>query len=166
MGSPYVMDYRGSFSLPAPPGDVWSAIGQVDQFEQWWVWLSEFRLEAPPLGRGAVLHGVVSPPLPYRMRLRIELETWDPPRLIEARVGGDLRGQARIVLEPGTGGTVAGVEWSLEMMQLPMRLAARVGKPLLRWGHDRVVEITVAGFVRRLAGRSAASEPGLDPGSE
>jgi hypothetical protein len=37
------------------------------------------------------------------------------------------------------------------MMQRPMRLAARVAYPLLRWGHDRVVEATVAGFRRQLA---------------
>jgi hypothetical protein len=31
-----------------------------------------------------------------------------------------------------------------------MRLASRFGHPLLKWGHDRVVESTVAGFRRRL----------------
>jgi hypothetical protein len=31
-----------------------------------------------------------------------------------------------------------------------MRLASRVGRPLLQWGHDRVVEMTVAGFRRRI----------------
>ena len=36
------------------------------------------------------------------------------------------------------------------MMQRPMRLASRVARPLLQWGHDRVVELTVAGFRRRL----------------
>ena len=36
--------------------------------------------------------------------------------------------------------------WSIEMMQRPMRLAARIALPLLRWGHDRVVEATVDGF--------------------
>ena len=36
------------------------------------------------------------------------------------------------------------------MMQRPMRLAARVAHPVLRWGHDRVVEMTVNGFRRHL----------------
>jgi hypothetical protein len=31
-----------------------------------------------------------------------------------------------------------------------MRLASRVGRPVLQWGHDRVVEMTVAGFRRRI----------------
>jgi hypothetical protein len=33
-----------------------------------------------------------------------------------------------------------------------MRLANRVAHPVLQWGHDRVVEITVAGFRRRIEG--------------
>jgi hypothetical protein len=36
------------------------------------------------------------------------------------------------------------------MMQRPMRVAARVAPPVLRWGHDRVVDATVAGFRRHL----------------
>jgi hypothetical protein len=43
------------------------------------------------------------------------------------------------------------VAWTVEMMQRPMRLADRMAHPLLQWGHDRVVEITVAGFRRRLS---------------
>jgi hypothetical protein len=42
------------------------------------------------------------------------------------------------------------VAWTVEMKQRPMRLASRFGRPLLQWGHDRVVEMTVAGFRRRL----------------
>ncbi len=36
------------------------------------------------------------------------------------------------------------------MMQRPMRLADRVAHPLLQWGHDRVVDVTVTGFRRHL----------------
>jgi hypothetical protein len=32
-----------------------------------------------------------------------------------------------------------------------MRIAARVAPPVMRWGHDRVVEATVAGLRRHLA---------------
>ena len=43
------------------------------------------------------------------------------------------------------------------MMQRPMRMAARVAHPLLRFGHDRVVEATVAGYRRHLAQDQAIS---------
>jgi hypothetical protein len=36
------------------------------------------------------------------------------------------------------------------MMPRAMRVAARLGSPLLRWGHDRVVEMTVARFRSQL----------------
>ena len=65
------------------------------------------------------------------------------------RGGPHRRGGAR-VCRPREGGTWAEVWWHVEMLQPAMRLASRFGHPLLQWGHDRVVEITVAGFRRRL----------------
>ena len=145
-----VIDYRGVFSFPVPPDELWVAIERVDRFEGWWSWLSEFRIEGDGLQTGSVLRGVVAPPLPYRMRLRVELTDCERPTRIEADVHGDLEGQARVLLEPEDDGTRVQVTWTIEMMQRPMRLAARVAHPLLRWGHDRVVEATVNGFRRHL----------------
>lgn len=152
-GSPYVVEYEGRFSLPAPPDEIWTAVERFDRFESWWGWLGELRVEGPGLVAGSVLHGVVAPPLPYRMRLRVVLLDCDPPRRIDASVEGDLVGHARIVLDPEGAGTRASVAWTIEMMQRPMRMAARVASPLLRWGHDRVVDATVAGFRRHLRSR-------------
>lgn len=148
--SPYVIDYREAFHFPAAPERVWSVIERVDGFERWWGWLSEFRLEGGALRPGAVLHGVVSPPVPYRMRVRVEVEDCEPPFLIDAAVHGDLEGRAGILLRGQGGGTVVDAAWTIEMMQRPMRIAARVAHPFLRWGHDRVVEATVRGFRRQL----------------
>ena len=151
MTSPYVIDYHGTFELPAPPGDIWATVEDMDRYESWWGWLREFRIQGGGLVTGAVLHGVIVPPLPYRMRLRVELLECIPARRVDARVHGDLEGSARLLLEPYGGGTRASVEWTIEMMQRRMRLAALVGHPLLRWGHDRVVDATVVGFRRHLA---------------
>jgi len=52
------------------------------------------------------------------------------------------------------------VTWSIEMMQRPMRMAARLAHPLMRWGHDRVVETTVAGYRRHLAAEAGQGPPG------
>jgi carbon monoxide dehydrogenase subunit G len=152
-GSPYVVEYEGRFSFPVPPEEVWSAVEHFERFESWWGWLGELRVEGPGLKAGSVLHGVVAPPLPYRMRLRVVLVDCDPPRCIDASVQGDLVGHARLVLEPEGAGTRARVTWTIEMMQRPMRLAARVAPRMLRWGHDRVVDATVAGFRRHLRSR-------------
>ncbi|MGH8973628.1 MAG: SRPBCC family protein [Acidimicrobiia bacterium] len=153
--SPYVLEYEGRFDFAVPPQEVWSAVEHLEHFETWWGWLGEFRVEGDGLTAGSVLHGVVAPPLPYRMRLRVVLVECDPPHRIDAAVAGDLEGRARIVLEPEGAGTRARVAWEIEMMQRPMRVACRMAFPVLRWGHDRVVDATVAGFRRHLRTRAS-----------
>jgi carbon monoxide dehydrogenase subunit G len=145
-----VIEYAGHFIFPVPPGEVWSAIEHFERYEAWWGWLRELRVEGQGLVAGAALHGVVAPPLPYRMRLRVLLVACEPPRLIDASVDGDLVGHARLVLHPEGEGTRVNVTWVIEMMQRPMRVAARVASPVLRWGHDRVVDSTVGSFRRHL----------------
>jgi len=125
-------------------------VGEVEQFEDWWSSLEEFRLEGDTLQKGSVLHGVVAPPLPYRMRIQVEVTECQAARRMEALIHGDLEGEASLDIRPqGTGSSVE-VAWTVEMMQRPMRLADRMAHPLMQWGHDRVVEITVAGFRKRL----------------
>jgi carbon monoxide dehydrogenase subunit G len=146
----YVIDYRASFDFDVPPPVIWQTIEQCDRFENWWAWLKEFRLEGSGLREGSVLHGLVVPPVPYRMRLRVELDNCNAPNSIDATVHGDLEGTAQLKLEPNERGTRAKVSWTIEMTQRPMRLASRFARPLLVWGHDRVVEATVASLRRHL----------------
>jgi hypothetical protein len=149
---PYVIEYQRRFTLPASPERVWSAIGQFDRYEEWWSWLSELRVDGHGLAAGAVLDGTVVPPLPYRMRVRVTLLECIASREIRAAVAGDLRGEARLLLTPSSRGTHADVGWRIEMMQAPMRIVSRFARPLLLWGHDRVVDATVANFSRELEG--------------
>jgi hypothetical protein len=149
--SPYVIDYRGVFDFPTRSEELWAAIERADRFEGWWTWLSDFHLVGNGLRKGSVLHGVVAPPLPYRMRLRIDLLECTRPSRIVAAVHGDLEGPAEMLLaDQGADGSRVSASWTLEMMQRPMRMAARVAHPALRWGHDRVVEATVRGFRHHL----------------
>ncbi len=142
--------YRQAFEFGLTPSEVWASIERVDQFERWWPWLQEFRMEGASLAVGSVLHGMVVPPLPYRMRIRVMLTGCEAPTAIDALIGGDLEGLAQLRMQPHDDGSLIEVAWTVEMMQRPMRLASRFGLPLLQWGHDRVVEMTVAGFRRRL----------------
>jgi hypothetical protein len=145
-----VIDYTGRFSFPVPPHQLWAAIERLDDFERWWGWLSEFEVTGSGLGEGTVLRGTVSPPVPYRIRIEVELHRCIPDQLIDARVRGDLSGNAQLRLQPDGNGTVVDVAWSLQMRERPMRIAARIAYPLLRWGHDRVVDGTVSSFRRQL----------------
>ena len=148
--SPYVVDYDGTFRFPVPVSQLWAQLVQVDRFPSWWSWLREFRVEGSGLESGAVLHGLVAPPLPYRMQVDVVLDECVPEQRIRARVHGDLEGVACLVFEGEQGETVVRASWTIEMMQRPMRLAAKVAYPLLRWGHDRVVEATVDSFRRQV----------------
>lgn len=145
------IDYDDAFWFALPPEQVWAAVERFDRFEAWWGWLREFRVEREGLVDGNVLRGTVVPPLPYRLRVTVRLERCEPPALIEATVDGDLRGRAALSLTPSGEGTDVGVRWSLAMVREPVRTAARVAYPVVRWGHDRVVEMAVAGFSRRVA---------------
>ena len=166
MASPTsVIAYRGRFPFDVSPEVIWASIEHHEQFETWWAWLREFRLEGPGLVDGAVLHGVVSPPLPYTMRIRVVLDHCVAPRRIDATVHGDLEGVARLVLEPAGHGTMAEVSWTIEMKLRTMRLAARVAHPVMRWGHDRVVEATVNGYRRHLAASGESAQAGESPSS-
>lgn len=145
-----MLTYRNSFRFDLAPELVWDRLEQVDRYGDWWPWFSGCRLEGDGLSAGSVLRGTVTPPIPYRMVLRIEFVSCARPYVIEAAVDGDLRGDAELRLHPDSGGTRVEVAWTVEMQQPAMRLAARIGRPILQWGHDRVVEMTAAGFRRQI----------------
>jgi hypothetical protein len=148
--SVYVIEYDGAFEFPVSVADLWATMGRVDQFASWWGWLHDFTVEGRGLERGAVLHGVVTPPVPYRMRLDVLVDECVPTKRISAVVHGDLEGAAQLLFDGNDVESRAHAMWKLEMMQRPMRMAARVAPHVLRWGHDRVVEATVDGFRRHL----------------
>ena len=141
-----VIEYRETHDFTIPPEALWAAIEGVDSFGGWWGWLQEFHLDGDGLRAGSVLHGVVAPPLPYRMRVRVDILGSVPNRSIEAEVHEDLEGVASLEMHPVATGTRVDIGWTVEMMQRPMRLASRFANPLLQWGHDRVVEMTLRGL--------------------
>jgi hypothetical protein len=159
------VDYHQAFWFPVTPDQLWVIAGQFDQFESWWGWLHDFRADERGLTAGNVLHGTVVPPVPYRLQLDVRIQRCDRPRLVNASVGGDLSGPAVLRLEGAGEGTRVAVDWSLEMRSAPLRIAARVAYPLMRWGHDRVVDMAVSGFRRQaLTGAAAARPPRSDDG--
>ncbi|MGE5291385.1 MAG: SRPBCC family protein [Micromonosporaceae bacterium] len=159
------VDYSAAFWFPVTPDRLWAIVERFDLFESWWGWLRDFRADDDALVDGNVLHGTIVPPVPYRLHLKVRLRRCRRPRLIEAAVNGDLSGRAALRLEDAGDGTRVAVAWSLEMRSAPLRVAARVAYPLMRWGHDRVVEMAVSGFRRRaLAVGNAMEEPGPNGG--
>jgi hypothetical protein len=149
--SAYVIEYDATFRFAVPVAELWATMAEFDCFSTWWSWLREFSIEGEGLQRGTVMHGVVAPPVPYRMRLDVVLGECEPERRVTAFVHGDLEGAAQLALDGDDAETLVRAAWTIEMMQRRMRIAARVAPSLLRWGHDRVVDATVDGFRRHLA---------------
>lgn len=157
------VDYSAAFWFLVTPDRLWAIVERFEEFESWWGWLRDFRADEDALVDGNVLHGTVVPPVPCRLHLNVRLRRCRRPRIIDAAVNGDLSGQAALRLEDAGDGTRVVVAWSLEMNSAPLRIAARVAYPLMRWGHDQVVEMAVSGFRRRALAVSTAMEgPGLN----
>lgn len=152
---PPVIAYQRGFDFAVTPAQLWATIEDAETFERRWSWLREFSIEGRPLKTGSVMHGVVVPPVPYRMRVDVELVRCRRPSLIDALVHGDLEGEANLRMRRAGDGTRVEVAWRVEMMQRSMRIASRVAHPLLARAHDAVVETTVAGLRRELAKGSA-----------
>ena len=151
----YVIEYDRTFTFPVSGDELWATMMRLDCYPSWCAWLRDFSVEGVGLEAGSELHGVVVTPLPYRLRLVVALHEAVPARFISAFVHGDLEGTARLTFEELGPPTHVRATWTIEMMQRPMRLAARLGYPLLRWGHDRVVDAAVDGFRRHLSDNSA-----------
>src|SRR6266566_738424 len=152
------IEYDGAFWFPVTPDQLWVTVERFDQFESWWRWLRNFRADEAGLVAGNVLHGTVVPPVPYQLRLDVRLQRCCRPRSVDAKIDGDLSGWGMLRLEDANDGTRVAVAWSLEMRSTPLRVAARVAYPLMRWGHDRVVDMAVAGFQRRALSGAASQQ--------
>src|SRR5258708_38873298 len=82
------VEYQGAFWFPVTPDQLWVMAGRFDQFESWWGWLRDFRTERGGLVAGNALHGTISPPVPYRLRLDVRRGGWHRPLLGGAPGGG------------------------------------------------------------------------------
>jgi hypothetical protein len=142
-------DYHQTFWFPQAPDELWRTLERYDDFESWWPWLRTFAADRPGMTTGNVLHGIVVPPVPYRLRLDVTLAECRKPELIRASVSGDVTGCAELRLTPIDGGSAVVADWSLEMTAPALRIATRVAYPLMLWGHNRVVDMAVSGFRRR-----------------
>jgi hypothetical protein len=131
------------------PDDLWAALTRTDDYRRWWPWLREFSGDGlVPGGRTAC---VVRAPVPYALRFTVTVAELVPGRRIEAMVEGDLAGPARLEVE-GLGARRRGarvrVAWEVELRRPVLRVAARVGRPVMERGHDWVVSTGIEQFCR------------------
>jgi hypothetical protein len=153
--SPYVFEHAAHLDVEAEPPVVWARLAQFERYPTWWPWLHDFSVSGTGLEPGTVLGGVVRPPVPALMRLEVALVE-RAGDTVRADVRGDLEGDASLTLEPIASGTRLRVWWNVELTGKATRAVARVARPVLLFGHDRVVAHTIESFQRTLRRELAA----------
>jgi uncharacterized protein YndB with AHSA1/START domain len=148
----HVLHLDRRYHFAAAPDEVWAHMERTEQFPDWWRWLREFETGGGGLATGGMLRGLVVPPIPYRFRVSIHLEDVVPAVAIRASLADDLSGPAELRLEPRGTGTDLTIRWEVEMRKPAMRSAARFARPLLVWGHDQVIDVTLRRFEHVVAG--------------
>ncbi len=137
------------YELPAEPADVFATMASVGSYRKWWPWLEAF--DAKELAAGEQWRCTVRPPLPYRVRFVVTLEDVVEPSLVTATVSGDITGTARIELVPApSGGSTLRLRASLAPSSTVLQLLSRVARPVVRFGHDWVIDTGARQFAQHL----------------
>jgi hypothetical protein len=143
--APFRFDRAWRFDVSVD--ELWEAIADTGAYPALWSWLRDF--QAAPIEIGAAATFTVQPPLPYSMHFVVTVDDVVVGERIDATVGGDVRGPARLVVTPiEGGGAQARITWSLELVRPVLKRVEPVARRPMTWGHDLVVAIGVRQFRR------------------
>jgi hypothetical protein len=138
--------------------ELWAAITSVEDFSAWWPWLRAF--DGERLAAGETWDCTVQPPLPYSLHFALEIDEVVPYELVTARVSGDLTGSARLEVrdlsnQEGTRSEIR-LTSGLSPANRVLRTFALMARPVVRFGHDWVLDTGVQQFRSRAlsAGRT------------
>ena len=143
---PPAFDYDRRFEFAVSPETFWETVARTENFPVWWSWLREF--ESDGLHAGSHTECVIRAPLPYALRVTIDVEQVVRPELVETQVSGDLDGPARLEIVPTAAGCSARLVWSLALCEPWLARLARFTRPVLTWAHDRIITSGVRQFER------------------
>lgn len=138
--------YTGAFWFPFPVDDFWQLIEDFDQYQERSPWLETFTADQDGLVAGNVLRATILPPVPLRLRIQVRFHSCQRLSFTDASITGDMRGHASLSFDEKRGGTRVRADWTLEPVSNAVRVATRLARPLVGWGHDRVVAMAVSGI--------------------
>lgn len=145
MPRPFLSDRDWTFELCRD--ELWERISSFDQYRSWWPWLRRFDPDGG-FSAGARWYCEVAPPMPYVVRFTVELDRVDAGGETRATVSGDIRGEAVLTVEDGSGDrSRARLRSRLAPANPMLRSVGRVARPLVEWGHDWVLDQGVRQFV-------------------
>ena len=133
-----------TYHFDADPDTFWAAIGETGNYRAWWPWLRIF--DAPDFEVGSRWTCVVQPPVPYRVRFAIDLDRIEPARLVTAAVSGDICGTACLRITPEGPGCAVHLLSELTPDNRLLRAAALLARPIVRFGHDWVLDTGASQF--------------------
>ena len=128
-----------SWRFAVSSAELWDCLTITEDYPNWWPWLRRFRPDGG-FRTGARWSCTVSPPLPYDVQFSVLLDEVDPARRVRARVDGDVRGDAVLSICGDRGGCTARLQSSLTPAHPVLRSFGTVARPVVRWGHDWVLD--------------------------
>jgi uncharacterized protein YndB with AHSA1/START domain len=135
------------YRFPVSPEQLWQRLHVVDDYRLWWPWLRH--LDADRLASGDTWSCAVQPPVPYSLRFEVELQEVEPPGFVVAAVAGDIVGTARLDTTPADEGCEVRLRSELAPGNRYLQAVARVAGPVVRFGHDWVLDTGARQFGRR-----------------
>ena len=132
------------YRFEASPEELWERFGDVSAFRSWWPWLRRF--DAAALAPGERWGCTVQPPLPYTLRFTITIGEVEELRRIEASVAGDIHGTATLEVAEVDDGAEIHLRSQLAPSNRYLRTVAKVAAPVVRFGHDWVLDMGARQF--------------------
>jgi uncharacterized protein YndB with AHSA1/START domain len=132
------------YRFDAGPEELWAAFTKVEDYRHWWPWLRRF--DAGAFAEGERWTCVVQPPLPYSLRFDLVLDEVVEGERVAATVTGDITGSARLELTADGTGSELALESKLAPANAMLRAIAVVARPVVRFGHDWVLDTGLRQF--------------------
>lgn len=126
-------------------------MGAVDHYRTWWPWLRSF--EATALESAETWSCAVQPPVPYALRFTVIMQEVVPEQLVTASIDGDITGEARLELAAAGAGCDVHLVSALAPGSRALRAVSTVARPVVRFGHDWVLDNGARQFASRLPQR-------------
>ncbi|MGR8979016.1 MAG: SRPBCC family protein [Gammaproteobacteria bacterium] len=147
-----------TWKIPAPIEKVWACLVDTAAWPLWWPYVAgiEELAENEKSGVNDIWRYNWLTCLPYNLSLDIRVTQYQPCRLINVEVTGDLKGcgTCRLSPEPLTSNTLICYEWKVQTCKPWMNWFSPLMKPVFIWNHNRVMKQGEAGLIRYLNAKS------------
>lgn len=135
------------YDFQVSPEVFWEAACRTPMYQTWWPWLQGF--DADHLAEGQVWVCCVQPPLPYSVAFSLELHDVRQALRIQARVSGDIQGDASLDIEPASSGCRVRLRSHLSPSSRWLKTASIVARPMVKFGHNWVLDTGARQFQTR-----------------